>query len=68
MAKQPQSIQVDASQNETAKYVVYGVVAVGVLALAYFGIIKPINAGSTGPDLTLIGSRISEICEVPEII
>jgi hypothetical protein len=40
MAKQPQNINVQT--GDTAKYVVYGVVAVGVLGLAYFGIIRPI--------------------------
>jgi hypothetical protein len=42
MAQAPQ-INVDTSRkDETTKVIVYGVVALGVVALAYWGIIKPI--------------------------
>lgn len=42
MAKGQPTINVDTSKGETAKYIVYGVVGLAVVGLAYFGIIKPI--------------------------
>lgn len=37
-----QPIVIDSSKGETTKMIVYGVVGLAVLGLAYFGIIKPI--------------------------
>ena len=37
-----QNINVDVDSGQTTRYIIYGVVVVGVLALAYFGVIKPI--------------------------
>jgi hypothetical protein len=43
MAKGQPTINVDTgSKGETAKYIVFGVVGIAVVGLAYFGIIKPI--------------------------
>jgi len=43
------NINVKADSGNTARYIVYGVVGIAVLAVAYFGIIKPIlnNLGIT---------------------
>lgn len=42
MSKNSPNITVDASRNETAKYVVIGVVGILVIGIVYFGVIKPI--------------------------
>lgn len=42
MNKSGQNISVDVDSGNTAKVIVYGLVGVAVLAIGYFGIVKPI--------------------------
>lgn len=57
-----QNINVDASKDETAKYVVIGVVALAVVTLSYFGIIKPIlnKLGVTNDKKDRAGDKAEE--------